>query len=179
MARAQPDLEGSARCRPHRIKIGSHAHTTQIIHTRKADFGQFKALLGQRQQMRAFRQRRRSHGLVRSGDLALLIRVAGGQQLYVELLEIVGLRQWHPVIAPKVTYFTRHAAFFVWLLGRTKLAVEAPVRTESNEPCGFFTAVAAQDLFYRGLEIVVAQSAENAAKIAEGVFVGLEERSEE
>ena len=80
------------------------------------------------------------------------------------------------MIAPKVTYFTLHPAFFLWLLGRTKLAVEAPVRTESNEPCGFFTAVAAQDLFYRGLEIVVAQSAENTAKIAEGVFVGLEER---
>src|SRR5271157_1147052 len=176
MARAQPDLDGSARGRRYRIKVGPHPHTAQSIHARKADFRQFEALLGQRQQMRAFRQRRRSHWLAMAGDLALLILATGGPQLCVEFLEVTGLRQGHPVIAPKVTYFTLHPAFFLWLLGRTKLAAEAPVRTESNESCGFFTAVAAQDLFYRGLEIVVAQSAENAAKIAEGVFVGLEER---
>jgi rhodanese-related sulfurtransferase len=45
----------------------------------------------------------------------------------------------------------------------------------STSPTSKITAIAAQDLFYCGLEIVVAQSAENAAKIAEGIFVGLEQ----
>ena len=94
----------------------------------------------------------------------------------VEFLEIAGSWQWHPVIAPKVTYFTLDSAFFLWFLGRAKFAGETPVRTEGNEACGFFTAIAAQDLFYRSLEIVVAQGTEDPAKIAEGVFVGFEKR---
>ena len=126
--------------------------------------------------LRAFHQRRHAHWLAIAGDLALFILATGAQQLCVEFLEIAGSWQRHPMIAPKVTYFTLDSAFFLWFLGRAKFAGEAPVRTEGNESCGFFTAIAAQDLFYRGLEIVVAQSAENAAKIVKGVFVGFEKR---
>src|SRR5271154_4546412 len=140
MARAPPGPDGSAPGRRPPIKGGPHAHTAQSIHAWKADFRQFEALLGQRQQMRAIHQRRHAHWLAMAGDLALLILATGPQQLCVEFLETAGSWQWHPVIAPKVTYFTLDSAFFLWFLGRTKFAGETPVRTEGNESCGLFTA---------------------------------------
>src|SRR5215469_10646768 len=126
--------------------------------------------------MGALLDHQRPYRLLASGNQAPLILLASGVQLRVKFSEVPRFRHRHPVVTPEVARLAFDAAFFVWFGRRAKLALEVPVRAESDEPCGFLASVAAQDLLYRALQVVVAQQPKNALKVLERVLVGIQKR---
>jgi hypothetical protein len=90
-----------------------------------------------------------------AGDHPPHILATTDQQLGVELLKVPGLRNRYPVVAQKVAGFALDATLLVRLRRRAEVTCEAPMRAESDEPRGLLAPMAAQDLLYRALEIVV------------------------
>src|SRR5208282_713931 len=84
-------------------------------------------------------------------------------------------RQGHQVVAPEVAYFAFHPTLFVASARIAEIAFEAPVGTKRNQPTGLFPLIAAQDLLHCALQVVVAQSAEDTAKIAKRQLMRLQE----
>src|SRR5437764_12390268 len=103
--------------------------------------------------MGALLDHQRPYRLPVSGNQALLILPARSEQLRVKFSEIPRFRDRHPVVTPEVAGLTFDAAFFVWFAGRAELTLETPVRAEGNEPRGFLTAEATQDLLHRTLQV--------------------------
>src|SRR5262249_7312619 len=68
------------------------------------------------------------------------------------------------------------ATLLVRLRRRAEVACEAPVRAESDEPRGLLALMAAQDLLYRALQVIVPEQPKDSAKIMKRVLVGLEKR---
>src|SRR6201984_1191643 len=78
-------------------------------------------------------------------------------------------------MTPEVAGLAFDAAFFMRLVRRAELTAEAPVRAEGDEARGLLAPIAAQNLFYRRLQVVVPQDCKYALKIIERVFVSVEE----
>jgi hypothetical protein len=111
-----------------------------------------------------------------AGDLAPLVISAAGQQLRVELLEVPRLRDRHPAIAPEVAGLALDPALLVRFRRRAKVALEVPVRAERDEARGLFALLAAQDLLYCTLQVVISKQPKTAAKIMKRMLVGFEKR---
>src|SRR5215212_11131134 len=106
-------------------------------------------------------QQRRADVLVSPGNATLLVATAVVKQPTIQSRQIDSLWHRHPVIPAEVAGFSFHASLFMPFRRCAELAVEAPMRPECDEPRRFFPALAAQNLLYRGFQIVVPQLAEN------------------
>src|SRR5688500_6170780 len=98
------------------------------------------------------------------------------KQLCVQIRQILSARNGYPVISPEVSRFTFNAALLMTFARSAKLCLKFPMRSKCNEPLGFFSAIASQDLFHRASQIVVAQNPEYSRKIGESQLVPLQER---
>src|SRR5208282_6393905 len=122
--------------------------------------------------MRAFLDHQRSDLLLASGDLALFVGAAAGEQLRVELLQVSCLWQRHPVIAPEVAGFALNPAFFVRFPRIAKVTREPPVRAEGDEARGLLAPMALQNLLHRTLQVVISEQPEDSAEIMKRLLVG-------
>src|SRR5579863_1505091 len=114
--RMESDLDRPADLDRSRIQVGSHSDAAQPIDPWERDIGQVEAVLGERQQMRAFFDHQRAHRPALPSDLTSFVGAAGGQQLCVEIFEIARFRHRHPVVAPEVAGLALDAALFVRLV---------------------------------------------------------------
>src|SRR5690349_13880227 len=109
-----------------------------------------------------------------AGDLAALVISAAGQQLCVKVVEVPRLRNRHPMIAPKVAGIALDPTLLVRFCRRAKVAFEPPVRAEGNEARGLFALLAAQDLLYCTLQVVISKEPKDSAEIMKRMLVGFE-----
>src|SRR5579871_3294952 len=100
-----------------------------------------------------------------------LVLLAGGQQLPVQVLKVLGLGHRHPMVSPEVTSLAFDAALLVRFRWRAELRGETPMRAKSDEPRRLLALISAQDLLHRRFQIVVAKAAEDSAKVAKGQLV--------
>src|SRR5579871_933860 len=80
------------------------------------------------------------------------------------------------MVAPELPSLAFHPTLLVPFPRRAELRFESPVRAESDEPHRLLPLMAAQDFLYRTPQIVVAQHAEDSAKIGECQLVRFQER---
>ena len=73
-----------------------------------------------------------THRLDPIADLAPFIGVATGQQLRIQIRQILRLRHRYQVIAPEVSRFAFHTAFLVALAGCAELGLKLPNATETR-----------------------------------------------
>src|ERR1700759_1140758 len=99
--------------------------------------------------MRAFLDHQLSDWLLASGGLALFAGAAAGEQLRVEFVPGSWLWQRPPGIAPEVAGLPLDPAFLMRFYRIAKVAREAPVRAEGDEPRSLLAPMAAQDLLHR------------------------------
>ena len=72
------------------------------------------------------------------GQWALRFLQAGAQQLFIQFRKIMRLRNWHPVVAPEIGRFRLDPTFLMGFRWRTKLALDPPLRANTNESCRLF-----------------------------------------
>src|ERR1039458_7517988 len=122
--------------------------------------------------MRLFVQPRSTDGLHAPAQDALPIKGRAAFQIYVQLIEAASCRNRHPVVAPEVSPFAFDAALLVAAGRVAKLALIAPMRTESDEAAGLIPPMPTQNLLHRTRQIIVAEKPENPTKVAERPLVG-------
>ena len=144
------------------VEVGPNLDPSHPVDSRKTDFSQVEPILSQGEQMLLFCKNRLANRYLPTGDPALFVRNAGGQQLRIQIFQIQGLGNGNPVIAAEITTFTLDAPFFMGTVhtGIAEHGLKPPVRTECDESRGLFPMVSLKDLFYRQLEIVVSETFE-------------------
>ena len=139
----------------HRVGVRLHLDAAQAVHRREADLRQVEPFGGQRQQVRPLDQHRRADALLAPRDGARLIRLAGGQELRIQLLQVARLRHRHPVVPPEPPDLALHPA----LLVRLRPGVQ---NSDANRQCernatnrAVSSRRPAQDPLHRRRQIVV------------------------
>ena len=112
-----------------------------------------------------------------AGNFALLILVAGSQQLLVQIVEVFGLRNRDPVISAEVAAFPFDPTLLVgmvfpWI---AKDGFKSPMRTKRDESGCLLAAVPLQNPLYGRFQIVIPESFEDSTKAPECQLVSFEE----
>ena len=150
MARIKPDFDRLAGRRRCRIQIGPYPDAAQPVHPWETRCRSARSPARRAAANARVPRSSALHLLLASGDLALFVGAAGGEQLRVELFQLSRFRQRHPVIAPEVAGFAFNPAFFVRFPRIAKVAAKrqcerkAMKRAVSSRryPCRiFFTAL--------------------------------------
>src|SRR6516225_4761190 len=100
-------------------------------------------------------------GLLAARDRSSQILLAGGQQLPIQVLQVVDLRHRNPMVSPEVTGLAFDAALLVGFRRCAELRRETPVRAKSDEACRLLALIPAQDLLHRSFQVVVAKTVED------------------
>ena len=124
--------------------------------------------------MRLLDEHRRADRLRASSQDAALIFAATPLQICVQLIQIAGFRQRHPVVATEVAAFAFDAALLVAAGRVAELALKPPVRSEGDEAARLLTAMSAQDLLHRTLQVVIAKHTKDAAEVGKRQLMRLE-----
>src|SRR5712691_1746585 len=174
MSGQQPGLGPASRSQRNRVAVRPHFHAALAIHRRKTDLRQLEAFRGQRQQMLLLDVHGLANRLRFSADLALLVLLAGGAQILIQLSEVFDLRNRHQMVPPEVAGLAFHAALLVGLGGVAELRLKSPMRTERDEPLGLLPLMPTQNLPHCAFQVVIAEHPEDPAKVVKGSLVSFE-----
>ena len=158
IGRQQFRLRTRARLQRRRVEVRAHLHAALAIHRRKTGLRQLESFRRQRQQMLAFDPHRLADRHRLACDPPLFVLLAATAQLFVQLFQVLHLRNRHQMVAAEVTHFAFHSALLVASRRVAELRLKAPVRAESDQALRLFPLMTAQNLLHRALQVVVAQA---------------------
>src|SRR4051794_21141568 len=121
--------------------------------------------------MFTFEEQRSPYALCAPGYRALFVLLAGGQQLLVQLGNSGSLGNRHPMIPPKISRFSFHAAFLLRFIRCTKPSLKLPVGTEGHETGRLFAPRPTQHLLHSRSQIVVPKPLKYAREVGKCPFM--------